>query len=66
MRSLSLFFICMYLFSILAYLTLRNVYDGLCDNMFMCFSVIFDNAMKTRASKLFATLDNYTKNPDGS
>jgi len=56
----------MYLFSILAYLTLRDDYDGLCNNMIMCFSVIFDTAMKTRVSKLFATLQNYTVNPDGS
>jgi len=66
LRSLLLFFICMYLFSILAYLTLRDEYDGLCNNMIMCFSVIFDNAMKKRVSKLFATLQNYTVNPDGS
>ena len=66
LRSLYSFFICMYLFSILAYLTLRDEYDVLCNNMIMCFSVIFDNAMKTRVSKLFATLQNYTVNPDGS
>jgi len=66
LRSVILFFIFLYLFSILAYLTLRNEYDELCDNMFMCFSVIFDMALKPRISKLFATFDNYTKNPDGS
>ena len=52
----------MYLFSILAYLTLRDEYDVLCNNMIMCFSVIYDNTIKTRVSKLFATLQNYTVN----
>lgn len=49
----------MFYFAIIAYLSLYDYFVGVCNNLSMCFSVIFDMSLKVRISKLYATLDNY-------
>ncbi|KRX06931.1 MIR motif [Pseudocohnilembus persalinus] len=58
--NLCLYVLIMYYFSLLAFLYLaRDYYVGTCENLLMCFSVIFDNAQKQRISKLYALLNMY-------
>lgn len=42
--NILLYLIFMYYFSILAFIFLKEYFAGLCDNLWSCFSVIFDNA----------------------
>ena len=46
LMTIVLFFIFQYFFTIIAFYFLYDTFDGWCDNLYTCFSVIFDQSYK--------------------